>query len=238
MSASIKVSLLGQNAIIREGLRRILLHSGVEVSQSVDSIARLHAEVDSDDLLIIVDGQVAPANIKTLHQRFPGTKLVVLGEAFDFHVIAEAFRAGAHGYIIKEICCESLIASLKLAATGEKIMPSSLADALHLFDDDHERERDRHFLDNAHLSAREGEILSFLIMGCPNKVISRRLAISEATVKVHVKAILRKLRVQNRTQAAIRGVNGGLDSHIANSFADTALLVHESPPRPLRSRLA
>lgn len=239
MNASMKVSLLGQSAIIREGLRRILLDAGVEVRQSVESSFHLHDEVDDDSLLIIVDGgreQAGAEGIRALHLRFPNVKLVLLSDSFDLRAAADAFRAGAHGYIVKEIRCESLIASLKLAATGEKIMPSCLADALPWHGDD--RESDRQLLENAHLSGRESDILSFLIMGCPNKVISRRLMISEATVKVHVKAILRKLRVHNRTQAAIRGVNGGLHRHPVGHLVDQNAAGQDGVGRPILFRVA
>ena len=63
---------------------------------------------------------------------------------------------------------------------------------------------------NTNLSDRETEILRQLVLGEANKVISRHLSISEATVKVHIKAILRKLRVLNRTQAAIWAINHGI----------------------------
>ena len=77
---------------------------------------------------------------------------------------------------------------------------------------------------DVNLSEREIEILRCLILGYANKVISRRLDISEATVKVHVKAILRKLRVSNRTQAAIWAVKRGLEAHLAAQPKDHMLL--------------
>jgi two-component system nitrate/nitrite response regulator NarL len=70
-----------------------------------------------------------------------------------------------------------------------------------------------------HLSPREKAILSCLIEGNSNKCIARKIDIAEATVKVHVKAILRKIRVQNRTQAAIWGMNNGPLVHAANGNA-------------------
>src|SRR3546814_10958017 len=90
---------------------------------------------------------------------------------------------------------------------GERVLPPQLADELQSrpsLTDALEVERP---VDAACLSDRELEILRWLIMGCPNKVISKRMDISEATVKVHVKAVLRKLRVKNRTQAAIWAAN-------------------------------
>lgn len=233
MEPRISVALLGHNSIIREGLRRILAEANFCVTQSVDNPSRLAN--DEDDLLVIVDGGFEGADaegISRLRERYPSTRLVLLSETFDLPSMVSAFRAGIHGYIVKEISCEPLIASLRLVAMGEKVMPSNLADVLPFHGGNNQRERDRQTLENANLSGRELEILAFLIMGCPNKVISRRLTISEATVKVHVKAILRKLCVRNRTQAAIRAVNAGLDTNLEN--ADGGEDSDDKEPSPRR----
>ncbi|MBO9623909.1 MAG: response regulator transcription factor [Sphingomonas sp.] len=232
MKPPIRVALLGHNSIIREGLSRILAEANFNVTQSVDSASRLSDA--EDDLLIIVDGGFEgddAEGITHLREQLPNTKVVLLSETFDLPAMVCAFRAGVHGYIVKEISCEPLIASLRLVAMGEKVMPSNLADVLPLHSGGNLHERDRETLANANLSARELEILTFLIMGCPNKVISRRLSISEATVKVHVKGILRKLCVRNRTQAAIRAVNAGLDSNLDNEDPESGDGADEDEPR-------
>lgn len=213
MQVSVRVSLLGQNAIVREGLRRILSDEGFDVRQSVDDPSRLADDQAHDDLLILIDGDgqnVGTEMIYALHSRFASVRLVVLSDRFELEDMIEAFRAGVCGYMVKEISSEPLIASLRLVAMGEKVMPSRLVEALSSHTPSDEQEDGRLVLERAHLSCRENEILGWLIVGCSNKTISRRLAISEATVKVHVKAILRKLRVRNRTQAAIRGINAGM----------------------------
>lgn len=223
MKPPISVALLAQNSIIREGLRHILAEENFRIVQSVDNPAEL-ADDEADLLVIVAEGYVGAdtQGILLLRQRLPNTRLVLLSETFDLPSMVSAFRAGLHGYIVKEISCEPLIGSLRLVAMGEKVMPSSLADALPFQGANAHRERDRQTLENANLSGRELEILAFLIMGCPNKVISRRLAISEATVKVHVQAILRKLCVRNRTQAAIRAVNAGLDPNLDSDDPELA----------------
>jgi two-component system nitrate/nitrite response regulator NarL len=145
-----------------------------------------------------------------LQARFPHSNLVMLSDRFDFKVMLQAFRLGMRAYIVKEISCERLVGTLRLVAMGERVLPSQLADELQsrpAFENAPEMEQS---VDAACLSEREREILRWLIMGCPNKVISRRMEISEATVKVHVKAVLRKLGVKNRTQAAIWAANHGM----------------------------
>lgn len=212
MCSTLKVSLLARNSIIREGLRRLLIDEQFDVWQSVEHHKLLTADSCESDLIILVDGDVTGdivEQVETLRTRFPDVKLVVLSDQFDFDAMIGAFRAGAHGYLVKKIALQPLISSLRLVAMGEKVLPSCLADELPMrADGGHDDACE--IMESAHLSERENEILQHLVMGCPNKVISRRLAISEETVKVHVKAILRKLRVKNRTQAAICAVEGGL----------------------------
>lgn len=83
------------------------------------------------------------------------------------------------------------------------------------------------------LSPREQSILQCLIEGNSNKGIARKINIAEATVKVHVKAILRKIRVQNRTQAAIWGMNNGSPRPANDSFSPSTAKVTKGLPKPL-----
>lgn len=219
MRDPIRIALLSRNTIVREGLRRILSDEHFEVTQSVGHSSQLHEVTiqDGDDgsFLIVVDdgGPEEIAEVQILQSRFPAAHIVLLSDDFNFETMVQAFRLGVHGYIVKHISCEPLIGSLQLIAMGEKVMPSELADALEFQSPIcHGGDNQRGF-STANLSEREVEILECLVMGYPNKIVSRRLGISEATVKVHVKAILRKLLVQNRTQAAIWAVNHGMESH-------------------------
>ncbi|MET0588157.1 MAG: response regulator transcription factor [Novosphingobium sp.] len=212
----ISISLVCPNTLAREGLRRILNEEEFEV---IDSCARSELLSDSQTAsstqIIVIDsgpmGRCAE-EIEDLHERFPNARLVALSDGFCLANMVDAFRAGADGYILKEIGCDSLIESLRLVRLGEKVMPSELV-----------RHLPQHsMVENAStgseadpaelLSEREIETLRCLVLGYANKVIAYRLDISEATVKVHVKAVLRKLMVQNRTQAAIWAVNRGLVS--------------------------
>lgn len=217
MSQRIDVALLCRNSIVREGLSRILAERDFRVTQysSFASAMSSTDEVDHDagaSLLLIDNGteDCDADNLAQLHDCFPYAQLVLLSDSFDLQVMLKAFQLGIRAYIVKEIPCDRLVATLKLVAMGERVLPPQLADEL----------QSRPGLINApvveasahtaRLSEREREILRWLIMGCPNKVISRRMDISEATVKVHVKAVLRKLNVKNRTQAAIWAANNGM----------------------------
>jgi two-component system, NarL family, nitrate/nitrite response regulator NarL len=216
MRGGIRVSLLSRNELAREGLRRILTSEEFVVCSSGADLDDLSVAdpAEADPHIIIVDDAPASRTVEScreLSERYPNTRVVLLAENFEFEEVALAFGCGVDGYIVKEISCEPLIESLRLVALGEKVLPSQLARSLGavsvgtVAEDWHEN------VSAAGLSTREVEILWCLTLGMANKVASRRLSISEATVKVHVKAILRKLRVANRTQAAIWAVKHGFE---------------------------
>ena len=147
----------------------------------------------------------------------PDARVTMMADTFDAAQLRQCFTAGADGYLLKDMSAESLRASLALVLLGEKLLPSSLAELLS---------RNSNGSDPAALSAipihdravtgtlsdRELDIMRCLVDGDSNKRIANRLQIAEATVKVHLKSILRKTRAANRTQAAIwafqRGVAG------------------------------
>lgn len=215
MTTTSDVALIGCNSIVREGLCRLLSESKRHIVHAGSSIEGLRSAsiAVSDFLLILVEddrSQWRRQDLDTVHQLFPEAKIIVLAREFDFSAMLEALRAGAYGYLTNDLSWERLVGYLDLIALGEKIFPSQLAQKL--IDDSAAFEPAAHSatLDAAHLSARELDILSRLVAGLPNKLISRELEISEATVKVHVKAVLRKLRVSNRTQAAIWASAQGL----------------------------
>lgn len=218
MTNKIDVTLLSRNEIAREGLRRILLSDQFDVRSSAMDAASLDGSEpagrsERPHIIIIDDspGNDAIGSCRELSAKYPNARLVLLADDYEFDEVALAFGCGIDGYIVKEISCEPLIESLKLVALGEKVLPSQLARNLSFVSagstggDWHEG------VAAAGLSEREVEILRCLTLGLANKVVSRRLSISEATVKVHVKAILRKLRVANRTQAAIWAIKHGFE---------------------------
>jgi two-component system nitrate/nitrite response regulator NarL len=113
---------------------------------------------------------------------------------------------------------QPLMTALRLVSLGEKVMPSDLVEAL-----EHQQLSGpspllpENEVVNASLSPRERDVLCGLMAGYPNKTIARQLDVCEATVKVHVKAILRKLKVRNRTQAAIWASHNGL--HVSKQIS-------------------
>lgn len=220
MKQAIEVTLIGMNEISREGLGRILSSENFRIKASVHDADAINCNSVGDETgkypqIIIVDRGANGEGLEVCRQMtrdYPFSRVVLLVDGYEYDEVAMAFRMGVDGYIVKEISCEPLFESLRLIAMGEKVLPSQLAESLitqriNCQSGDWETNA-RAVL----LSDRETEVLTCLTLGMANKVISRRHNISEATVKVHVKAILRKLRVANRTQAAIWAVQHGLNS--------------------------
>jgi two-component system nitrate/nitrite response regulator NarL len=212
------ITILGRLPIAIEGLKRILTEYGFDVIGSGMDIASIPKTTiqEGDFHIVIVDELIdvhGPKYVGEVLETFRDARIVIASNAFDFATMAACFREGAFGYIVKSISSKSLVASLQLVAAGEKVMPTSLVDALPdhpggAYDSGYTSPSFR----DVGLSQREAEILTYLVNGQPNKKISRDLKISEATVKVHVKAILRKVGVQNRTQAAIWAMGEREDS--------------------------
>jgi two-component system nitrate/nitrite response regulator NarL len=142
-----------------------------------------------------------------------------VSDRYRLDELALAFRAGVNGYFVDFITSHIFIKSLELVMMGETVFPPAFLSFVLDPESDHVREevaRDDHALlattedDLApRLSPREKSVLRYLVEGESNKSIARKVDIAEATVKVHVKAILRKIRAHNRTQAAIWGMNNG-----------------------------
>jgi two-component system nitrate/nitrite response regulator NarL len=158
---------------------------------------------------LVISGQpvTAEADLRALRDAFPTARIVVLADDLSVDVLRLAMGGGADGFLIKTVSPEALIQSLQLILLGEKVFPTNLA-ALLL---DMNAVSPQHSVRG--LSPREQEILQALVTGASNKLIAIRLGITEATVKVHLKTLLRKLDVNNRTQAAIWAMNNGFTAH-------------------------
>jgi two-component system nitrate/nitrite response regulator NarL len=216
MRLDFRVSIIGRNELAREGLKRILADAGVNVScvAGFENDESFEPGSWNDDpshilLCLIANDSEAITTTRDLRLALPNARIVAMVDEFSLDNVAAAFGEGVDGYIVSGIGCQSLVGVLQLTALGEKVFPSQMAPMLtasvwKLLASNWK------FSNDFSLSVREIEILRCLTNGDCNKVIARRLDISEATVKVHVKAVLRKMRVSNRTQAAIWAITRGL----------------------------
>lgn len=209
--------LVESNTLLREGLRRIL----AETSYNPVALAACFDEAIAgwegaeNPFLMVMDGardhDEACNQIRQLKEKYRSARVLMLVDRYDLKQIITAFQSGADAYLVKSVSCEVLVKTLDLVMLGEVVFPSIVLELLreHALRVDEEAEpqgveklSDGQFQSKG-LSVRETVILRCLMDGDSNKLIARKFDITEATVKVHVKAILRKIHAKNRTQAAI-----------------------------------
>jgi two-component system nitrate/nitrite response regulator NarL len=178
------VWVIDPHPIVRAGIRSQLGSGGFAVGWEGAALpggAEAPAGGKKPDI-VIMDASLGGHAVSALKQRFPEAHPVVFAGAAELSSLAEAFAAGADGYVLKSISAAALIDSLRLVMHGEKVFPRTLGS----------------LIGQMHAEGGAG-----LVQGLTNKRIANTLGITEATVKVNLKAVLRKLGLSNRTQVAI-----------------------------------
>jgi two-component system, NarL family, nitrate/nitrite response regulator NarL len=212
------VWLVDAHPLLRSGLRSQLDGKGFQIAAeaaTVDEITLSASDGPAPNIIIMDFAQGADA-VAVLKSSQPQARTVVFAESAELSHLADMFSAGADGYLLKSITPSALIESLRLVALGEKVFPSMLTDflgAMRANQSGSERVR----VGDIPLSQREIDIIRRLADGHSNKAIAKELSITEATVKVHLKTVLRKLGATNRTQVAIWAVQHGLTNNGSNS---------------------
>ena len=205
---SIRLLIVDDHAVVRQGLRLFLkvdpeleiVGEAVNGLQAVQMAQELKPDVILMDLLMPgMSGVEATAAIKQL---VPETEIVALTSVLEDQSVVGAVRAGAIGYMLKDTDAPELVNAIRAAAAGQvQLSPKAAARLMREVRVPQSPEK---------LTDREVEVLRLLAQGKANKEISRELHISETTVKSHVGAILGKLGVASRTQAALYAVSIGL----------------------------
>ncbi|WP_207459965.1 response regulator transcription factor [Azospirillum sp. SYSU D00513] len=209
------VFLIDANRLFREGLRRLLNGTAFEVSGESGSLregaaALRPSELPPDLLLIDLTGAGTDefVELRALRARIPGARLVILDDQLSTQRLSEALGAGADGYLLKDIAPEALVQSLRLVMTGETVFPTHLADLL--VKGGIGRLSIVEPASRGHLSWHETDILRCLASGYSNRMIATDLNMAEAEVKAALRSLLRKLKITNRTQAAVWAMNNGI----------------------------
>jgi DNA-binding NarL/FixJ family response regulator len=212
VAEGIRVLLVDDHAVVREGLRAFLsLQDGVEiVGEAADGEAglreaeRLRPDVVLMDLVMPrLDGVGA---MRELRRRLPATRVIVLTSFLDDERLLPAIRAGAAGYLLKDVEPQVLAQAVRTAHAGKALLDPTVAARLVESIAQPAGAEPR-----GALTPREEEVLDLIRRGLPNKRIARELAISEKTVKAHVSHVLEKLGVTDRTQAALHAERAGRD---------------------------
>jgi two-component system nitrate/nitrite response regulator NarL len=218
---SIKILLVDAHQLSREGLRRLLgseTHDVIGVARSLDDAAEQIGMGLSPDMLVYAFNESTSedqnAIVDQLRAKFSGLKVVILSNNVSSSLLSQAINAGVSACLLRDMSIEALSRSIELVMLGQQVFPTQAALLLignrglgpSNFGDTSSSVRS---LRTRGVSGREGEILRSLLSGYSNKQIARQLGISEATVKVHLKAVMRKINAQNRTQAAVWGLANG-----------------------------
>ena len=223
---SFATTIIGKSSLLRDGIAKILHSANFRIVASVSSADELPARVQADAPLFLIvhtddDFDFAAGQIEFFRNSYPKGRIAIVADRYRPEDLVAAFRAGANGCFVDVMTCDAFLRSLELVMMGETVLPPAFVsyvfgpEGRQLRDDSPSEDEKQTILvtemdDPApQLSPRERLILCCLIEGASNKSIARKMDIAEATVKVHVKAILRKIRVHNRTQAAIWGMNNG-----------------------------
>jgi two-component system nitrate/nitrite response regulator NarL len=210
VSLYVTTVLVCQNSLVRGGISHILAGTRFVISEEI-----LGDASEQPTLCLIHIDQVTDELTKTVERlklQWPSARAVLLTDQLESAAIVSAFQAGLDGLCSTAMSGEALIKALELITLGETFI--SAAAGIALF----ERRRaapqahgagsgapvsNNDFASVSTLSGREAQILHLLTKGASNKLIARDLGVAEATVKVHLKAILRKVNAANRTQAAM-----------------------------------
>jgi len=213
---------------MREGLSRVLTAAGFRILASTSSFHELAFDFSAQrqpDLLVIdatENSHSAVEQIELFKEQHPAGRVAVIVQYHEMEDLISAFRAGANACFGEIVTCDAFAKVIELVMRGHTILPPELLTLVDNFKSDNdcfrgecESERIRGappsigIDDVPRLSDREKGVLRLLIEGASNKAIGREINAAEGTVKVHVKAILRKIRARNRTQAAIWAMNNG-----------------------------
>ncbi len=213
----IRIVIADDQMLFREGLRTLLstrpdfeiVGEASDGEEAIALVEALHPNVVLMDLRMPkLDGVQATARIR---ERWPSTAILVLTTFDDDANLFGALRAGADGYLLKDVAFETLAAAIQAAARGESFLQTTVTGrVVAAFNRLMEAGGPKAEALVVPLSRREREILALLGDGASNKEIADRLSLAEGTVKNHVTNILTKLDVRDRTQAAIRGRQLGI----------------------------
>jgi len=209
-----RVIIIDDHALFRDGLKGLLEQRSIDVAgaaadgkEGIELAKKIQPDIILLDLRMPEMGGLDV--LPVLRKELPNTPVVMLTTSNDESDLIKALRTGAQGYLLKDMEPDELVGALRDIEKGKNVVAADLTDALARMvqgetplDDDEGPFKE--------LTPRETEILCLLAEGQSNKLIAKNLGISDGTVKLHVKAILRKLNISSRITAAVMAVEYGV----------------------------
>lgn len=213
----IRVLIADDDRLFREGLKLIFSrHPDLRVvglaADGVEACAK--ARRCEPDVILLESsppGLDGPGVARQILAELPLTRVAMLSASHEEEDILSAIRAGAQGYVTKDVSVGTLLDSVRRIARGDAVIPPSFASRLlHQYAELSRGQEDEARGHDTKVTSREREILRLLVQGATNRDISQQLGIAENTVKVHLRNILEKLQLRNRQQAAAFAISSGL----------------------------
>jgi DNA-binding NarL/FixJ family response regulator len=222
----LRVMLVDDHALIRSAVRHAIEGPDVLVVEEAATVSEALERADRsrpDVVLVDIDlgGEDGLQLVRELSPRLPSTTFVMLSVSASDSDVLDAVMAGASGYLTKSVSPEALLRAVQSARRGELAVPRAMAARLvHRLVDAARNNGGLDGPDLARLSVREREVLRLLANGLTDREIATALTISPRTAETHVAAILRKLEVRNRAEAAMHYRRGRSSDSATTLFDD------------------
>jgi DNA-binding NarL/FixJ family response regulator len=210
---TIRVVVCDDHALFRRGLVLVLEgEAGIEVvgeAEDGEAVVPLVASLAPD--VVLMDVRMPRRNgieaTRAITEAVPSTKVVILTVSEDEDDLYDAVKAGAAGYLLKEISIDEVAAAIRCVVSGQSLIsPSMAAKLLTEFTNLARKAEERQSVPVPRLTERELEVLKLVAQGLSNREIAGELYISENTVKNHVRNILEKLHLHSRMEAVVYAV--------------------------------
>ncbi len=218
MTEKIRVVIVDDQLLMRQGLETLLeLESDIEVAgQAGDGLQAIEVVQQYKPNVVLMDVRMPRMDgveaTRQIRAKIPQTQVIILTTFDDDEYVFEGLRAGAMGYLLKDVSAEELTDAIRRVARGEALIQPSIArkvvSEFARLGAETKKAESEELLDP--LSERELEILKLVAQGMSNREIAAKLFITEGTAKNHISNILSKLGVRDRTQAVLRAQELGL----------------------------
>jgi two-component system nitrate/nitrite response regulator NarL len=216
----IRVLLVDDHSLFRSGIRSLLQRHAefAVVGEAADGVEGIKRAKQLKPDVVLLDlhmpGMSGVETLQLMREDCPDTAIIMLTVSEQSDDLALAMRAGARGYLIKNIETDYLLRAIRRAAAGETVVAEAMTGKLVAQLQAGHAERPVSDLDK--LTPREKDILACLALGESNKFIARKLDLAESTVKIHVQNVLKQLKLSSRVQAAVFAVEHRLMGAVAD----------------------
>jgi len=215
-----RVLLVDDHEVVRLGLKALIdRHDHFEVvgeagsaREAIEAVAQLHPDVVVMDIRL--PGASGIEACEEIVEHYPNTRVIMLTSYAEDEMLFSAIRAGASGYMLKQIGGEDLIRALEAIGRGEALLDPAVTQ--RVFQEVRKAGRDEEASAFSHLSQQEKHVLQLVSEGRTNREIAKNLFLGEGTVRNYVSSILSKLNVNNRAEAAAYAVEHNLKEYFQN----------------------